>query len=363
MADPICRWRNPYIQTVIELIDLLPKSEMTQEQARLRVIESSPYDFYRTPYQLACQLGLYHETNGRYFPKFTFVPTEEEANLYLENWIIHYCVPNPYTRGFDNLEPFSVHAEICRILQQNSTPTNWEIIRDTIFGNEIGNNDILVNSINSYSPIIYIQGGIVRLKENRIYEELTTYINVDINSNRNNKEYFFDLFSIPNRSENNLHIQQNQELIQDINQQEIDLINQVQNLPNLTQTEKNQIVASRIGQGYFRRTLILECGFCPITQVDETPLLIASHIKPWKVSDNTERINPKNGILLTPTYDKLFDKGYISFSDDKRLLVSTILSDENKQKLNVVHDTVYPLLPTNGREQFLNFHRNQIFKG
>lgn len=363
MADPICRWRNPYIHTVIELIDLLPKSEMTQEQARTRVIERSPYDFYRTPYQLACQLGLYHETNGRYFPKFTFVPTEEEVQLYLQNWIIHYCVPNPYTRGFENIEPFSIHAEICRILQQNGTQTNWEDVRNAIFGNEIGNNDILVNSINSYSPILNIRGGIVELKNNKTYEELTNYINIDINANRHNKEYFFDLFTIPNRLENNLILQQNQELIQDINQQEIDLINQVQNLPNLTQTEKNQIVAARIGQGFFRRTLILECGYCPISQVDETALLIASHIKPWRDSNNVERINPKNGILLTPTYDKLFDKGYISFTDDKRLLVSDILSNENKQRLNISANTLYPTLPVNGREEFLNYHRNNIFKG
>jgi putative restriction endonuclease len=163
--------------------------------------------------------------------------------------------------------------------------------------------------------------------------------------------------------ESNLYIQQNQELVQDISQQEIELINNVQNLPNITQTEKNQIVAARIGQGYFRRTLILECGICPITEVDESPLLIASHIKPWKVSDNTERINPKNGILLTPTYDKLFDRGYISFSDDKKLLVSTILSEENRQKLDLINNKVYPLLPVDGRQEFLNFHRNEVYKG
>lgn len=365
MADPICRWRNPTLETVVEFVKLLPKQELSKTRAREIINQNNPFnaEFFKTPYQLACQLGLYYETNERYFPKFTFVPTKEMVNLYLQNWIIHYCVPNPYTRGFDDLEPFSIHSKICRFLQQNATPLNWKEIRDEIFGNEIGNIDILVNSINSYSPILTITAGIVQLKKNKSYEELANYINVDISTSRSNKEYFFDLFSIPNGIENIVQTLQNQELIQDINQQEIELINQVQNLPILTQTEKNQIVAARIGQGYFRRNLILECGFCPITQVDETTLLIASHIKPWKFSDNIERINPKNGILLTPTYDKLFDKGYISFTDDKRLLVSNILSDENKYKLNVVHDTVYPLLPTNGREGFLNFHRNHIYLG
>lgn len=358
MADPICRWRNPYIRTVIELINLLPKSEMTQEQARLKVMERSPYDFYRTPYQLACQLGLYHETNGRYFPKFNYLPTEEELQLYLQNWIIHYCVPNPYTRGFEENSPFSIHGEVCRILQMNQSPTSWDVIRDTIFGNQIGNNDILVNSINSYSPIIVIREGIVQLKEDLTYLDLSQYIEVDINSDRNNKEYFFDLFPIPSK---NLDGDQNHDIIQQINPQEVELINQIQNLPNISQTQKNQIVAARIGQGYFRRGLILETGICPISGVDETTLLIASHIKPWKLSTNLERINPKNGFLFTPTFDKLFDKGYITFTNDRRLLISNILSNENRNRLNLENNNIHPLLPIEGREEFLEFHRDNIF--
>ena len=85
MADPICRWRNPYLDTVIELISLLPKEEQSQETAREFITASSPYDFFRTPYQLACQLGLYHETNNSYFPKFNYDPTEDEVRRYLEN--------------------------------------------------------------------------------------------------------------------------------------------------------------------------------------------------------------------------------------------------------------------------------------
>lgn len=365
MADPICRWRNPNLLTVIELISILPKEEMTKIQARQIVIANSPYNapFYKTPYQLACQLGLYHETNDRYFPKFTFIPTEHEILSYLKNWIIHYCVPNPYTNGFDNLEPRSIHSEICRILLENENSVEWEIIQNEIFQDEIGNSDILKNSINFYSPIIQIENQIVRLKDNKTYEELNQYIDIDININRDDKEYFFDLFSIQNTFVNNNGVSVNQELINEVNPQDIVLINEVKNLPHLTQTEKNQIVAARIGQGYFRRNLILECGFCPITLIDESKLLIASHIKPWRNSDNLERINPKNGILLTPTFDKLFDKGIISFTNDKALLVSNSISQENKQKLNIINGTVYPQLPINGREQFLEFHRDVVFKG
>lgn len=359
MADPICRWRNPYVPTVLELIDLLPKSELLQEQARELVIARSPYDFFRTPYQLACQLGLYHETNGRYFPKFTISPSENEINSYLENWIIHYCIPNPYTRGFEGLQPFSIHAEICRRLNDARNSLAWETVKTAIFGNEIGNNDILINSINSYSPIIEIRNGRVQLKAGSNYEALEQYVNVDISADRNNKEYFFDLF--PVAGQNGIPLE-GQEVPSDIDEQESTLITQVQGLIDLTQTEKNQIVAARIGQGFFRRNLILNCGFCPVTLVDDSRLLIASHIKPWKVSSNAERLNVNNGFLFTPTVDKLFDAGYISFTDQRRLLISPLISANTQQKLNLVNDTLYERLPVTGRELFLNYHRENVFK-
>ena len=156
MADPICRWRNPFVPTVIELINILPKEELLRTHAREIVEQRSPYDFYRTPYQLACQLGLYHETNGRYFPKFTFNPTEQEVENYLTNWINHYCIPNPYTNGFEDIEPFSIHAEICKKLYEIKKPIDWEIVKLDIFKQNVGNTDILINAINTYSLIISI---------------------------------------------------------------------------------------------------------------------------------------------------------------------------------------------------------------
>ena len=194
MSDPICRWRNPYVSTVLELIRLLPKEELLQSQARAIVNKNSPYDFYRTPYQLACQLGLYHETDKRYFPKFNYEPTREEVEKYLTNWIIHYCVPNPYTKSFGKLAPFSIHAEICRNLYESKTSLNWDDLKNKIFKVEIGNNDILINSINRYSPIISINGT-VSLKKGADYADLMQFIAVDTIKDRNNNEYFFDLFT------------------------------------------------------------------------------------------------------------------------------------------------------------------------
>jgi hypothetical protein len=105
MADPICRWRNPYKDTIIELINTLPKQELDQPIARDIVIRTTTLgNFYRTPYQLACQVGLYYESGARYFPKFTYTPSRQEVEEYMTNWIIRYCIPNPYTRGFQNIQ-------------------------------------------------------------------------------------------------------------------------------------------------------------------------------------------------------------------------------------------------------------------
>jgi hypothetical protein len=361
MADPICRWRNPYLETVVELIEILPKEEHSKERARELVNSLSPYDFYRTPYQLACQLGLYHETDGRYFPKFTYTPTHAEVLEYLSNWIIHYSVPNPYTRGFDNLEPFSIHSQLCRLLAESQNQVDWETTRDELFQQAIGNNDILINSLNRYSPVVSITAGMIHLKDDKSYDDLLPYIEVDVCEERDNKEYFFDLFRIPSQIEEDIQIH-NTDIVTNLTAQDVEAINTVQNIPNLSQTEKNQIVAARIGQGLFRRNLIYEQGACPITGVDDSRLLIASHIKPWRVSNNTERLDAKNGLLLSPTYDKLFDSGFISFRDNRQIIISSLISDENKARLSLIADSVYPAIPIAGREVYLEYHRDTILK-
>jgi hypothetical protein len=360
MADPICRWRNPYLPTVMELIGLLPKEELPQSVARDIVNHNYGADFYRTPYQLACQLGLYHETDGFYFPKFTFDPTEDEIQAYLENWIVHYSVPNPYTRSLQDVPPFSIHSEICRRLNSASQTLEWENVRNDIFSQEIGNNDILVNSINAYSKVISINNGLVELKEGKTYADLAPFIDVDINIDRNNKEYFFDLFDIPNITDDDPN--SDIDIITNVSRQEMDLINQLQNATNYSQTEKNQIIKARIGQGYFRRNLIEDCAFCPITLIDDIRLLTASHIKPWRDSNNEERLNAKNGLLFTPTYDKLFDKGYITFRNDKSMIISSLVTESNILKLGISTNMEIEYLPIDGRETYLEYHRNEIFQ-
>ena len=84
------------------------------------------------------------------------------------------------------------------------------------------------------------------------------------------------------------------------------------NPPNTT--ERRGLVTSRVGQGPYRKDLLkkFDCK-CAVTGCAEVEILIASHIVPWRDSTDEERLDPDNGILLSPIYDALFDKYLIIF--------------------------------------------------
>lgn len=127
--------------------------------------------------------------------------------------------------------------------------------------------------------------------------------------------------------------------------------------------EKEVLTTARIGQGQYREKLLLECPFCPFTMVNDERLLIASHIKPWAKSDENEKIDPKNGFMFTPTYDRLFDQGFITFEKDKTLLVSPWLSPMNQKRLDIYSGKKIDKLPLDDkREAYLEYHRSNIFK-
>ena len=119
----------------------------------------------------------------------------------------------------------------------------------------------------------------------------------------------------------------------------------------------------RKGQAKFREKLLDDCGFCPFTLVNEKSLLVASHIKPWAVSSEKEKVDVKNGLMFTPTYDKLFDLGLISFTSKKELLVSSHLSKDTIKKLGIQEGQVVKDLPLDNRRNiYLEHHRNYVFK-
>lgn len=130
------------------------------------------------------------------------------------------------------------------------------------------------------------------------------------------------------------------------------------------ETKTLQLRQARVGQGQYREKLLDECPFCPITMINDERLLIASHIKPWAVANDKERLDPKNGFMLSPLYDKLFDRGLMTFTDDRRVRISNWLSPKNKQRIGIKEDAFIQFLPLDdARKAYLDFHRNMVFKG
>jgi len=130
-----------------------------------------------------------------------------------------------------------------------------------------------------------------------------------------------------------------------------------------TADQVNNLSSARKGQGKYREGLLHQCPYCPITMVSDERILIASHIKPWAYSDENEKIDPYNGFMFTPTFDYLFDRGFLSFTDDKRTILSPFLSRMTYSKLRISDNRIIESLPIEGREEYLEYHRKNIFQG
>lgn len=89
----------------------------------------------------------------------------------------------------------------------------------------------------------------------------------------------------------------------------------------LSETQRVQLAKARIGQGLFRTLVMLEGPRYRVTGVEDSRLLIASHIKPWRDSTNSERLSRDNGIMLSPDVDALFDKHLLTFEDDGQMRI------------------------------------------
>ena len=87
-------------------------------------------------------------------------------------------------------------------------------------------------------------------------------------------------------------------------------------------------VKQRVNQGFFRNAVLTSYGSaCCITGLNNPSMLIASHIKPWKVSNEVEKTNPCNGLCLNALHDKAFDKGFITVTPDYTIHISNDISD------------------------------------
>jgi len=140
------------------------------------------------------------------------------------------------------------------------------------------------------------------------------------------------------------------------------LVDGVKNDIQIPETTRLAIVKARIGQGIFRDEVAKVERHCRLTGVEDRDHLVASHIKPWKDSDNRERLSGFNGLMLTPTPDHLFDKGFISFGDDGRLLYASRVNRSALTKMKIPEEGFNAGRFSPEQIAFLQYHRGYIFK-
>lgn len=131
--------------------------------------------------------------------------------------------------------------------------------------------------------------------------------------------------------------------------------------PNIEETERLAIIRARNGQGLFKDRVSNIESRCRITGVDNPVHLVASHCKPWRDSTNEERLNGENGLLLTPSIDHLFDRGFIGFEDNGDLIISPVAHRLSLERMGIDTKKIVNVGAfTSGQKKFLNFHRNSV---
>lgn len=129
----------------------------------------------------------------------------------------------------------------------------------------------------------------------------------------------------------------------------------------LTDTERDALIKARIGQGGYREALLAYWGGCAVTDCSVPSLLRASHIKPWRASSPAERLDPFNGLLLTPNLDLAFDQGLISFDDNGQILLGEDLDPYSASALNITPELRLRQIDPRHRA-YLAWHREYLFR-
>ena len=125
-------------------------------------------------------------------------------------------------------------------------------------------------------------------------------------------------------------------------------------------TTREALLMARVGQGKFRMDVIERWGGqCALTGLKNVSLMVASHINAWAISNNIERLDVENGLLLAPHIDRLFDQGLISFSNSGTLHVSSALSSRDRTIFGLDRFTRIDTL-SQGNLIYLERHRRRF---
>ena len=126
-------------------------------------------------------------------------------------------------------------------------------------------------------------------------------------------------------------------------------------------------VKTRVNQSFFRQIVVTNYNNkCAISGIDLPELLVASHIIPWSLNEK-ERLNPENGICFSSLYDKAFDKGLITLSDDYKIIISNHLKKSKEQGFYkdffqiIENKQILDPLKYLPKLDFIKYHQDEIF--
>ncbi|MDA1312543.1 MAG: HNH endonuclease [Acidobacteria bacterium] len=128
-------------------------------------------------------------------------------------------------------------------------------------------------------------------------------------------------------------------------------------------TTKDALVHARVGQGAFREQVLqLWRNCCSVTGSMTLDAIRASHIKPWRLATDEERLDPNNGLPLVASLDALFDAGLISFEASGALVVSSLLAESEQQIFGLMPSRSLAETPGAETAQYLAYHRQVVFQ-
>jgi len=143
------------------------------------------------------------------------------------------------------------------------------------------------------------------------------------------------------------------------------------------ETERIRLAAARVGQHLFAQNVLANCAstcvFCGLRPAafGARRMLMAGHIKPWRDSSPTERLDTRNGLAACPAHDVAFDTGLLTVGDDLTVhiadqLARSVLNDEMTRHYYGQPPMLPALrLPPEAQRplaKYLSWHRRYIFR-
>lgn len=322
--------------------------EKTLEYLRTRYSVRLFYDEFTYPkkYSNALYYKLFNESGNNvmqvyhiYRKKAEYISIETEPEYLLSLSGVGFENESEYLSSLSRKLPGFMFVDRIRINRIGGLKMRY---KDIDYGTVKDSLKIICDTIDEYFSDITHEG---RRSRNRVSTGLTNYSAAD--EHENAAPLFEERFMAED-------IQRKEE-----SETAIKIDTEIEKL-DLHGEDREAVVKVRVNQGVFRESLLKRYSQCCLCGISDPSLLTASHIKPWSESEPSEKLDVDNGFLFCPNHDKLFDKGFISFTDEGKIMISSQLRDRDRTFTNINPEIRIDLTPEN--REYLAFHRENVFK-